>query len=159
MVPALLSRPLGGNLLLYQYCNLLLFGLFSSYIFSFQAKEMYDILNSIRGQYLDNILSFYDRGLQSADKALRQIMQDSEPDSGPGDDTSSMTKDSWVDNSRTFKTSKELMDIICTLTSIMDSFESKSPKQLMLRRLIATGSPLISCIVLPVLINIISSRI
>jgi hypothetical protein len=159
MIPSLLSHPLGGNLLLYQYCILLLFGLFSSYIFSFQAKEMYDILNSIRGQYLDNILSFYDRGLESADKALRQMMKDSQMDISPASNSSSMTKNSWVDRSRTVKTSKELIDIICTLTTIMDTFEAKSPKQLMLRRLIATSSPLISCIVLPVLINIISSRI
>lgn len=142
MFPSLLSHPLGGNLFLYQYCILLLFGFFSSYIFYYQTKEMYGIIQSIRRRYLEEILRFYDSGVQSADEALRQ-----------------MFKNSWVGSGHMITKSKMLTDTIHGLTTIMDTFESETAKHLLLRRLIAVGSPLISSIILPFLINILSSRI
>jgi hypothetical protein len=139
-LPSLKYVPFSGPLQLYQYLSLSLFGLFSSYIFYLQFRQINYILKFLRDKYKNQKLELYQGLIDDTEKQLREGA-------------------SHLNRIEESVSRQSLLGSIDTLISIIDKINREPVDISGYRQIIGVISPFMSTVILPLTINYITQFI
>jgi hypothetical protein len=134
LLPSLKYVPFSGLLPLYQFISLALFGLFSSYIFYLQFREINNVLNFLREKYKNQKLELYRWLINGIEIQLREVEYHS----------------NRVEESAN---RQSLLGSINTLISIIDKLNREPVYVSSFKQITGVISPFMSAVILPLTIN------